>query len=89
MGGTPPVQADYPAWVPVKVMGRAEQGFAQAIVDLVCAHFPAFDPASASLRPSRGGRYLSITCEVYAQERAELDVLYQALTAHPLVMIVL
>jgi len=41
------------------------------------------------LRPSRGGNYLGITLTVTATSREQLDALYGALTAHPMVKVVL
>lgn len=80
---------DYPAEVPVKVMGKSVEGFAQAVVEVVSRHFPDFDPHQVALRPSRAGSYLAVTCEVQAQTREQIDALYRELTAHPLVLLVL
>jgi putative lipoic acid-binding regulatory protein len=89
-----PLSADGPALAfpcdfPIKVMGRKERGFAQAVSDIVCKHAPDFDPATVGLRPSRQGRYLSVTCVVRATSREQLDALYQELCDHPQVVMVL
>ena len=44
---------------------------------------------SIELRESSGGKYLGVTITVTATSRAQLDDLYRALTAHPLVKVVL
>ena len=80
---------EFPCDFPLKVMGSAGEGFAQAILEVVMRHAPDFDAASMEMRPSRGGNYLSLTCTIRARSREQLDALYRELTAHPLVKIVL
>jgi len=79
----------FPTEFPIKVMGRRTDGFAQAVVDVVLAHAPDFDPATVEMRPSAAGNYLSVTVTIVARSREQLDGLYQALTGHPMVMMVL
>jgi putative lipoic acid-binding regulatory protein len=79
----------FPCDFPVKVMGRAGAGFAQAILEVVLRHAPDFDAASMEMRPSSKGGYLSLTCTVRAVSREQLDALYRELTAHPMVKVVL
>ena len=70
-------------------MGRKERGFAQSMTEIVLKHAPEFDVASVQMRPSRQGKYLSITCVVRAVSREQLDSLYQELCDHPCVVMVL
>lgn len=79
----------FPTPFPIKVMGRRVDNFAQAIVEVVQAHAPDFDPATLELRTSRAGNYLSLTATINATSREQLDNLYRALTSHPLVKVVL
>jgi putative lipoic acid-binding regulatory protein len=79
----------FPCPFPIKVMGRTQDGFAQAIVEIVTRHAPDFDPATLEMRTSSAGNYLSVTATVNAISRAQLDDLYRDLTAHPLVAMVL
>jgi len=79
----------FPCDFPIKVMGRKQPGFAQAVTDIVLKHAPDFDLASVEMRPSRQGRYLSVTCVVRATSREQLDALYQELCDHPSVVMVL
>ena len=80
---------EYPCDFPIKIMGRTEPGFAQAVIELVTQHAPDFDPASVEMRVSRKNRYLSLTCTVRATSREQLDGLYQPLCDHPQVVMVL
>ncbi|MDR0770927.1 MAG: DUF493 family protein [Burkholderiales bacterium] len=79
----------FPCDFPIKVMGKNAEGFAQAIADVVVAHVPDFDPAAMEMRSSKENRYLSLTVTVRATDKAQLDALYRALTAHPMVSMVL
>jgi len=79
----------FPCDFPIKVMGRKERGFAQAVTDIVLKHARDFDPATVQMRPSRQGKYLSVTCVVRATSRDQLDALYRELCDHPSVVMVL
>ncbi|HXJ52634.1 MAG TPA: DUF493 domain-containing protein [Burkholderiales bacterium] len=70
-------------------MGRKERGFAQTVTDIVLKHVQDFDPATVQMRPSRQGKYLSVTCVVRATSRDQLDALYRELCDHPSVVMVL
>ena len=79
----------FPCDFPIKVMGRKERGFAQAVTDIVLKHAQDFNPATVEMRPSRQGKYLSVTCVVRATSREQLDALYRELCDHPSVVMVL
>jgi putative lipoic acid-binding regulatory protein len=80
---------EFPCDFPIKVMGAAREGFAQAVAEVVRKHAPDFDVATMEMRPSKAGNYLSLTCTIRAQSQTQLDALYRELTSHPLVKIVL
>ena len=79
----------FPCAFPIKVMGRREGGFVQAVLEIVQRHAPDFQASSVEMRPSRKGKYLSLTCVVQATSREQLDALYQELCDHPSVVLVL
>ncbi|MGE0357013.1 MAG: YbeD family protein [Burkholderiales bacterium] len=79
----------FPTAFPIKVMGRREEGYAQAILEVVLRHAPDFDPASMEMRPSKAGTYLSLTVTINARSREQLDALYRDLSGHPMVTMVL
>ena len=79
----------FPTAFPIKIMGRREGGFAQSVLKIVLRHAPDFHPSTMEMRPSRQGRYLSVTCIVRATSREQLDALYQELCDHPSVVMVL
>jgi len=80
---------EFPCAFPLKIMGRTQDGFAQAVLEVVLRHAPDFDSASMEMRASRRGNYLSLTCVVNATSREQLDALYRELSAHPQVVMVL
>ena len=79
----------FPTEFPVKVMGRHVDGFPEAVIALVLEHAPDFDPRTLETRPSSQGNYLAVTATINATSKAQLDALYRALTAHPLVKVAL
>lgn len=80
---------EYPSEFPIKVMGRAQPEFAQTMTAIVQQFDPSFEPTSVEMRPSSNGRYLGLTFRITATSREQLDDLYRALHAHPMVSIVL
>ena len=79
----------FPCDFPIKIMGQRQDGFAQAVLEVVLRHAPDFDAAAMEMRPSAKGNYISFTCTIHAVSRAQLDALYGELSAHPLVKVVL
>lgn len=80
---------EFPCEFPIKIMGETRDGFAAAMVEIVRLHAPDFDATRVEMRPSSTGKYLSLTCTINATSKPQLDGLYRALTAHPMVKIVL
>jgi putative lipoic acid-binding regulatory protein len=80
---------EFPCAFPIKIMGRTRDGFAQAVVEIVCKHAPDFDAATLEMRASSAGNYLSVTATVNATSREQVDDLYRELCAHPMVAMVL
>jgi hypothetical protein len=80
---------EFPCDFPLKVMGAAQDGFAQTIAEVVKKHAPDFDAATMEMRPSKAGNYLSLTCTIRAVSQAQLDALYRELSGHPMVKVVL
>lgn len=79
----------FPCDFPIKVMGLRQHGFAQAILEVVKAHAPDYDPTTVEMRSSREGKYLSLTITIKAKSQEHLDNLYRELCDHPMVSMVL
>jgi len=79
----------FPTDFPIKIMGKTQPGFAQAVIEVVRKHAPDYDAATVELRSSRENHYLSLTCTIRATSREQLDDLYRELCDHPMVSMVL
>lgn len=80
---------EYPSDFPIKVMGPTHVDFAATIVDVVLGFDPTFHAGKMETRPSAKGNYTGLTVTVRAVSREQLDALYSALSAHPMVKIVM
>ena len=80
---------EYPCDFPIKILGQTQAGFAQAVLEVVRRHAPDFDGGTLSMKASKRGKYLSVTCVIRATSRKQLDALYQELCDHPMVVMVL
>ena len=80
---------EFPCAFPLKIMGLAGDALAQSVLEVVLRHAPDFDGATMEMRPSRTGKYISLTCTINAVSKAQLDALYVDLSGHPLVKVVL
>jgi uncharacterized protein len=79
----------FPCDFPVKILGRSEAEFAQAMLAIILRHAPDFDAATMEMRSSSRNNYLSLTCVIHATSQAQLDSLYRELCAQPMVVMVL
>lgn len=79
----------FPMDFPIKVMGLADPSFPQVVEDIARMHCEVFYADRTSVEYSRTRKYMSVTVELRADSREQLDELYRALTGHPMVKIVL
>lgn len=80
---------EFPCRIDVKVMGRAEEDFAELVLELVRRHVPDLRDDAIRSRHSRHGNYVAITVSVYAESREQMDALYRELTAHERIAVAL
>ncbi len=80
---------EYPCDFPIKAMGLATDEFEALVVSLARKHAPDLGEAAVQSRPSKGGKYLSVTITVRATSREQLDNIYRELTACEQVMMAL
>jgi putative lipoic acid-binding regulatory protein len=79
----------YPIDFPIKIMGPAHPAFLPTMTALVRKHAEDFDEDLASMRPSKKGKYVSLTLTIRAVSREQLDNIYQELSDHPMVSMAL
>lgn len=80
---------EYPSDFPIKIMGPTHLDFAPTIIEVVIGFDPTFHEGRLEARPSAKGNYTGLTVMVRATSRDQLDALYSALSAHPMVKIVM
>ncbi len=72
---------EFPCSPTLKVIGSDEDDFTEWVVAVVVEYMGSVDTQSVHTRPSRGGRYISVSVAVRADTRGQLDGLYRALSA--------
>jgi putative lipoic acid-binding regulatory protein len=77
----------FPTDLAVKVFGRNESGFRDAVIEIVEAHYGS--AYTLAEQQSKQAAYLSLTITVHAESRAQVDALYQALVANELILMAL
>ena len=77
---------EFPCAYEIKAMGLDEGGFEHVVVDIIRRHSDRVREDSVRLRASSGGRYVSVSVVIEAESRAQLDAIYDALTAHEKVL---
>lgn len=77
---------EFPCAYEIKAMGVDDGRFHEVVTRIVRRHCDSFDESTIRKRPSRNGRYISITVVIEAQSRAQLDAIYDDLTAHEKVL---
>ena len=72
----------FPCSFAVKAMGETAADFDELVLQLVSTHVE--DPSSLKLssKPSRAGKYTSVTVSFQATSKNQLDAIYYSLTAH-------
>lgn len=73
----------FPTEYPLKVAGKNHPELETVVIDIVSRHVGDFDATSVTVRESKGGKYLAVSVSFTAHSKAQLDALYQDLTAHP------
>lgn len=71
---------EFPCEFVIKVMGKNTTDFEQSVIVIAEKHFPDFDASDITKKYSKDNNYLSLSVKVHAQNKAQLDATYQALT---------
>ncbi len=80
---------EFPCAFPIKAMGKAAPDFDQLVVAIVRQHCPDIHEGAVKTRPSKGGKWLSVTVTIEATSKQQLDAIYRALNAEERVVMVL
>ncbi|PJE12743.1 MAG: DUF493 domain-containing protein [Legionella sp.] len=79
----------FPCNFPIKIIGKKTELFAAEINEIIYKHFPETPDEAIVYQESMRGNYLSITVTVYVHDQQSLDALYQEITKHPDIKMVL
>ena len=77
---------EFPCEFPVKVMGAAIPEFHTAIEKIVKKHDSEYNADETKQNTSKTGKYVSLTLNIHATDKLQLDAIYQDLTNHELVL---
>ena len=77
---------EFPCEYQIKAMGIDDGGFHQLVVEIIRRHCDRVREDSLRSRPSRNGKYVSVSIVIEAASRAQLDAIYDDLTAHDKVL---
>ena len=77
---------EFPCDFPVKVMGAAIPEFHSTIDKIAKKHDPEFISEETKQKVSKTGKYVSLTLNIHAKDKAQLDSIYQDLTDSELVL---
>lgn len=79
----------FPCQFPIKAMGKADVELDLLVLDIIRRHTDSVTKDSVSTRPSKNGTYLSVTVTITATSKLQLDAIYQDLSGHPHILMVL
>lgn len=78
---------EFPCDFPIKVVGRMDEGLHARICEIVCRHDDSFRAEErVQARQSSGGKYQSLTVNLRATSKEQIDNVYQDLKACELVL---
>lgn len=77
----------FPCDFPIKIMGKNNSEFRTAVTEIVNIHYA--EKHQWDERASKDANYLAITVTVVAESQEQLDRLYQDLSMHELILMVL
>lgn len=80
---------EFPCDFPIKAMGRGGEAFPGIVIEIVRRHAPDMDENRIRIRASSKGRYQSVTVTIRAENKSQLDNIYQDLTDHDQVVMAL
>jgi putative lipoic acid-binding regulatory protein len=71
---------EFPCEFPIKAMGLSCDELEVAVIEIVNRHVEDLPEGSLKMKPSKTGKYTSITITIIAHSKCQLDAIYQDLT---------
>jgi len=79
----------FPCDFPIKIIGDVTASFQEEIIAITRQHYAHLQDDAFRTNTSNQGNFLAISVTVYAIDQASLDALYQDLSQHPDIKMVL
>ena len=80
---------EFPCEFPIKVMGLSGQDFDTLVVEIVSRHVTGIGGDAVRSKPSREGKFVSLTVTVWLETQQQLEGLYTELSGHERILMVL
>ena len=77
---------EFPCEYQIKAMGLDDGRFHEVVIEIIRRHCDNVDEDGLRTRPSRSGKYVSVSVVIEASSREQLDAIYDDLTAHEKVL---
>jgi len=74
---------EFPCQFPIKAMGKNIPDLDAIVVAIIRRHVDDLSENAVKTRASSGGKFISITVEIEAQSKAQLDAIYTDIAACP------
>jgi uncharacterized protein len=84
-----PPKIEFPCAYPIKVVGHATDDFRDFVVTVMHRHTDDFDEELVEVRPSSGGRFLSVRVTFTAQGEQHIKTIFAELKASGRVQVVI
>ncbi|WP_119328037.1 HP0495 family protein [Cysteiniphilum halobium] len=80
---------EFPCRFPIKIMANPQKEIAEFVLNILEKHIENPEAIEFTTRESKTGKYISITAVFEATSKEQLDNIYQALSGHPEIHMVL
>ena len=84
-----PPKIEFPCDYPIKVLGEANSEFIEHVLAVMDQHAPGFDRNRVSVRDSSKGRWQSVSLNITATGKPQLEQIFKSLKESPKVKMVL
>jgi putative lipoic acid-binding regulatory protein len=71
---------EFPCEFAIKTMGLSNKEFDLTVVEIVRRHSSDIPEGAVKTKPSKTGKYVSVTITITAQSKKQMDAIYQDLT---------
>ncbi len=79
----------FPCHFPIKALGITSTELDIRVVQIIRRHAPDIQEGAVTSKPSRNGKYTSVTVTILATSKQQLDAIYQDLSEAPEVIMAL